>query len=50
MENKITLDLTINELNIILTGLSKLPIEMALQTFDGVQKQAQQQLEQNNKD
>ena len=34
MENQIiSLDLTVNQINVILTGLAKLPIEMALDTF-----------------
>lgn len=45
MENQtITLDLTIQQLNIILAGLAKLPIEVALDTFNDVQKQAQEKL------
>lgn len=47
MENKVTLELTVNDLNVILAGLSKLPIEAALQTFDEVRNQAQQQLGQS---
>lgn len=45
MENQtVTLDLTIQQLNIILAGLVKLPIEMALETFNDVQQQAQTKL------
>ena len=45
MENQIiSLDLTVNQINVILTGLAKLPIEMALDTFNKVQQQAQSKL------
>jgi hypothetical protein len=44
MEKKATLELTVQQLNVVLSGLVKLPIEVGLQTFDEVQKQAQQQL------
>ena len=45
MENQtITLELTIQQLNIILAGLAKLPIEVALDTFNAVQQQARAKL------
>jgi hypothetical protein len=44
MENKVTLELTVQQLNVVLAALVKLPIDVGLQTFDEVQKQAQQQL------
>jgi len=43
-QNNVTLTMSINQLNVILLGLSKLPIETALDTFSVVQKQAQDQL------
>ena len=43
-EQKVTLELTILQLNTILGGLIKLPIEVGLDTFQAVQQQAQQQL------
>jgi hypothetical protein len=43
-EQKVTLELTIQQLNTILGGLVKLPIEVGLDTFQAVQQQAQQQL------
>jgi hypothetical protein len=44
MENKVTLELTVQQLNVVLAALVKLPIDVGLQTFDEVQKQAQKQL------
>jgi hypothetical protein len=44
MEKKVNLELTVQQLNVILAALVKLPIEVGLETFDQVQKQAQQQL------
>jgi hypothetical protein len=38
------LTLSINQLNTVLAGLAKLPIEVGLETFTEVQKQAQAQL------
>jgi hypothetical protein len=43
-EKQITLNLTINQLNVVLSGVVKLPIEMGLETFDTIQQQANQQL------
>jgi hypothetical protein len=43
-EKQITLNLTINQLNIVLSGVVKLPIEMGLETFNAIQQQANQQL------
>lgn len=40
----VTLKLDVNKLNVIISGLIKLPIEMGLETFTEVQKQAQAQL------
>lgn len=45
MEQKtVTLNLTVNQLNIVLSGMIKLPIEVGLDTFNEIQQQAQQQL------
>ena len=45
MENQtISLDLTVQQLNVILAGLAKLPIEVALDVFNNVQQQAQSKL------
>lgn len=43
-EQKVTLELSIPQLNTILSGLVKLPIEVGLETFQAVQQQANQQL------
>jgi len=43
-EQKLTLELNIQQLNIVLGGLAKLPIEVGLDTFNSVQQQAQAQL------
>jgi hypothetical protein len=43
-EQKVTLELTITQLNIVISGLVKLPIEIGLDTFQAVKQQAQQQL------
>ena len=44
MNNTVKLDLTIEQLNIVLAGLAKLPIEVGMTTFSEVQTQAQAQL------
>jgi hypothetical protein len=44
MENKANLELTVQQLNVVLSGFVKLPIEIGLQTFEQVQPQAQKQL------
>jgi hypothetical protein len=50
MEKKVILELTVQQLNVVVSALVKLPIEVGLQTFDEVQKQAQQQLGQPTND
>ena len=40
----VKLELSVQQLNTVLTGLTKLTIEQGLETFDSVQKQATQQL------
>ena len=42
MEQKVNLELTVNQLNVIINGLIKLPIEVGLETFNVVQQQVQQ--------
>ena len=44
----VTLEVTIDELNIIISGVAKLPIEMGLATFRKVDEQARQQLTAQN--
>lgn len=44
MADTVTLNLSINQLNVVLSGLAKLPIEIGIETFTEVQKQAQAQL------
>ena len=44
MEQKVTLELNIQQLNIIIAGLAKLPLESAIDTFTFVQNQAKEQL------
>ncbi len=43
MDQKVKLELTIQQLNIVLTGVSKLPIEIGLSTFDEIRKQVDSQ-------
>lgn len=43
--NKVTLDLTIDQLNIVIAGLAKLPLETAIDTFTIVRQQANAQLQ-----
>lgn len=40
----VSLELTINQLNVILAGIVKLPIEVGLEVFNTIQQQAQAQL------
>jgi hypothetical protein len=42
---KVTLTVDVNELNVLLGGLGKLPYEQVYQVFDKVAKQAQEQLQ-----
>lgn len=44
---KVTLTVDVNELNVLLAGLGKLPYEQVFQVFDKVAKQAQDQLNPN---
>ena len=47
MENTIKLEVNLNQLNVILAGLAKLPLEACLETFSVVRQQADQQVQQN---
>lgn len=44
MERKVTLELTVQQLNIVLGGIVKLPIDYALSTLNEIQRQADSQL------
>jgi len=44
MDKNVKLELTIDQLNIVMLGLSKLPLETVLATFTEVQRQADAQL------
>lgn len=44
MEQKVTLELTVQQVNVILAGVVKLPIEVGLDTFNVIQQQANAQL------
>lgn len=51
MENKnITLNVTLDEANIILQALAKLPYEAVFKMIDKVTQQAQKQLQEENKE
>ena len=43
-EPQVTLQLTVTQLNTVLSGIVKLPIEVGLETFQIVNAQAEQQL------
>lgn len=45
MNENITIELTLQQLNIVLAGIAKLPIEVALEVFNNIQNQAAMQLE-----
>jgi hypothetical protein len=45
MENKlIQLSLNLNQVNTLIAGLGKLPLEVSLEIFNEIQKQSQEQL------
>ena len=46
MENTVTLELNVQNLNIVLAALAKLPLEHSLETFMVIKNQAEQQLNQ----
>jgi hypothetical protein len=45
-EKLLTLQLNINEINLVLAGLGKLPLESSLQMFNNIHKQVSDQMEQ----
>jgi|688.fasta_scaffold00027_111 hypothetical protein len=47
MENTIKIEVNLNQMNIILAGLAKLPLEASLETFTIVRQQADAQIQQN---
>lgn len=47
MEQTVKIEVNINQLNIILAGLAKLPLETSLETFTIVRQQADAQVQQN---
>jgi hypothetical protein len=49
-EQKVHLTLSIHQLNTVLAGIVKLPIEIALDTFTTIQQQAQQQIDTSPKE
>jgi hypothetical protein len=42
---KITLNLTVDEVNVVLAGLGKLPLEAGIAVFESIKTQAQPQLQ-----
>lgn len=44
MENTVNLELNVQNLNIVLTALAKMPLEHSLETFMVIKNQAEQQL------
>lgn len=47
MDQTIKIEVTLNQLNVILAGLAKLPLEASLETFTIVRQQADAQVQQN---
>jgi hypothetical protein len=47
MDQTIKIEVNVNQLNIILAGLAKLPLEASLETFTIVRQQADAQVQQN---
>lgn len=45
MDNTIKIEVTLNQLNVILSGLAKLPLGESLETFSVVRQQADQQIQ-----
>jgi len=45
---EVTISLTVEELNILLAGLGKLPLEVAVAVFGKVKAQAESQLKEND--
>lgn len=50
MENTIKLEVSVNQLNVILSGLAKLPLESSLDTFSFVRQQAEEQVKNMQKE
>ena len=44
--NKLHLELTMDQLNVVLAGLAKLPLEASLESFTIIRQQAEAQLNQ----
>lgn len=44
MENTVKLELNVQNLNIVLAALAKMPLEHSLETFMAIKNQAEQQL------
>jgi len=42
---KITLNLTVDEVNVVLAGLGKLPLEAGIAVFESIKTQAQPQIQ-----
>lgn len=42
--NKVTLELTFEQVNVVLAGLAKLPLETSIDTFTTVRRQAESQV------
>jgi hypothetical protein len=47
-EVQLNLQLNINQINVVLTGLGKLPLESSLQTFETIHKQVNDQMQKEN--
>lgn len=45
MDKKVTFTFTVAELNVILAGLGKLPLEAGIEMFGKIQQEAKKQLE-----
>ena len=46
MENNVRLELNVNQVNVILAGIAKLPLETAYDTFNAIRSQVDPQLQQ----
>ena len=47
MDKKVTLTFTVAELNVVLAGIGKLPLENGLDLFGKIQQEAKKQLEES---
>ena len=43
-QQKVTIELDLNALNVVAAGLGKLPMEVSLDVFNDIQRQAKEQL------